>query len=107
MIIKIKGDKGKKIMLLNTTHSKLVENDNLEGTFWLEGFGGRGKKNKAYLKRTLPLDFHNMKYSTRLYFIHSGPQGTCGGDSGGPGYVQYSHGTTKVVSIRFRHHKKF
>ena len=93
----------------STLHApKLVYNDDLEGMFWTEGFGGKRTKNfKWALKRKVPLKFKQLwqqppgykgeNYGVKesaLPMLSPGKLGSCFGkkDSGGPTYVQRPDG---------------
>ena len=107
MIIKWEG---KGIEILDAPPPKLVYDDDLAGKFWIEGFGGKKRRNsRSTFKRNVPLKFNQFwqqpsddsgTWSERILFANAGKLSPCFGDSGGPTYVQRPNGEILVIAIQ-------
>ena len=81
---------------------RLVTDDDLNGTFWTTGFGGKTRK-----MREMPLKLYRvLAKSSILAFDHIGEYRTCFGDSGGATHIQYPGTEPRLAGIISRIGKK-
>ena len=66
-----------------------------EGSIWSIGFGD----DRTEKSREVPLKFKKIELDMRLHFEHTGENGTCIGDSGGPSYLKRPGGSVELIGI--------